>query len=134
MQIFLVHAADTDAHARALAERLRWHDCQPTHIWSASAPAAVHTAEVIARVIECDLPIAAVPLDGALAAVIGALPPLTVVLVVGIEPELSALGVVLAPGYERALRPLAPASAIRIVDHAVRWRIAWDDDAPTPRG
>ncbi len=134
MQIFLVHAADTDAHARALAERLRWHDCQPTHIWCATAPAALHTADVIARVIECDAPIVTAPLDAALADAIDLLPTLRVVLVVGIEPELSALGVLLAPAYERALRPLAPASAVRIVDHAVRWRIAWDDDAPTPRG
>ena len=64
MQIFLVRHAeavdetltlrDPQRHltphgrlqARALGDRMRWHDCHPTHVWSSPLVRAVQTAEI----------------------------------------------------------------------------------------
>jgi phosphohistidine phosphatase len=120
--------------ARALGDRLRWHDCTPTHIWSSPLVRAVQTAELVAGVLACDHAVEVMP---ALApendprdvvAALAALAADASVLLVGHDPDLSAVGALLVgrPGFAR----LAMAQAARIVDGVLRWRFAWDADAP----
>ncbi|HWU85905.1 MAG TPA: phosphoglycerate mutase family protein, partial [Kofleriaceae bacterium] len=63
MQVFLLRHAeaidetlelrDPDRHltprgreqARRLGDRMRWHDCAPTHVWTSPLARAVQTAE-----------------------------------------------------------------------------------------
>lgn len=126
--------------ARALGDRLRWHDCAPTHVWSSPLVRAVQTAELLARGFDGDPAIEIVPAlapapDGAardVAAALRQLAPDASVLIVGHEPALSALGA-LVVGDPR-FPALAKAQAARIVDGAPRWRFAWDADAPDPLG
>jgi len=40
--------------ARALGERMRWHDCVPTKVWTSPLVRAVQTAEILARKIRQD--------------------------------------------------------------------------------
>jgi len=119
--------------ARSLGDRLRWHDCHPTHLWTSPLVRAVQTAELVAAGLQ--LPIA-VDVQPALApgesarAVIAALktlPPAAHVVVVGHEPGLSGIGAVLVGGD---LDALAKAEAVRIVDGQLRWRFAWNAEAP----
>jgi phosphohistidine phosphatase len=120
--------------ARAIGDRLRWHDCVPTHLWSSPLVRAIQTAELVASGLACGLPVEAIP---ALAptenprdalAELRALPSAAVVVVVGHEPELSALGALLVG--EPAFAPLRNAQAARIVDGALRWRFACHAEAP----
>ena len=151
MQVFLIrHAAAVDetltlrdphrhltAHgrvqARSLGDRLRWHDCTPTHVWSSPLVRAVQTAELVVAGIGCDVPVeVAMDLapDGsarALVAALGQLPADAHVLLVGHEPSLSGIGIVLVGDYFKALDK---AEAIRIDGGKVRWRFAWDAEAP----
>lgn len=154
MQIFLVRHAEAvdetlalrDPHrpltargrtqARALGDRLRWHDCQPTHVWASPLVRAVQTAELIVAAIGGDVPVEVEPQlapDGGareLVAALGRLPPDADVLLVGHEPQLSGIGTVLtgAPDFE----VLGKAHAARIDDGTLRWRFAWDAEAPVP--
>jgi len=152
VQLFLVRHADAvdetlwlrDPHrhltphgrrqARELGDRMRWHDCLPTHIWTSPLVRAVQTAELVAGGLHSE---AAVEVRPALApegsprevvVAIRALAAGSAVLVVGHEPSLSAIGALVIgdPGFAG----LAKAQCARIVDGVVRWRFAWDGEAP----
>ena len=151
MDIFLVrHAEAIDetvvlrdphrhltAHGRQqaaqLGDRLRWHDCSPTRIWTSPLVRAVQTAELVGRGLESKLAIEACPAlapGGSareLVAALQGLPNDAIVVVVGHEPGLSALAGVLVAGD---VPGLAKAEAVRISDGRLRWRFAWDADAP----
>jgi phosphohistidine phosphatase len=120
--------------ARALGDRLRWHDCLPTHVWTSPLVRAVQTAELVAIGLGADAPVQVAP---ALApgmsareieAALAALPGDATVLLVGHEPGMSAIAALLAgqPDFPA----LAKAEAVRIVDGKLRWRFAWDSEAP----
>jgi phosphohistidine phosphatase len=122
------------AQARALGDRLRWHDCTPSHLWSSPLVRAIQTAELVSGGLQCELAVEAV---AALApdedprevlAALAALGADASVVVVGHEPGLSAIGGLLVG--EPAFASLDKAQAARIDDGALRWRFAWDADAP----
>lgn len=152
MQVFLIRHAEAvdetlalaDPHrhltglgrrqARALGDRLRWHDCVPTHVWASPLVRAIQTAELVAVGLASELAVEALPglapdapARGVVAA-LARLPADAIAVLVGHEPALSAIGALLVgePGFAS----LAKAQAARIVDGAVRWRFAWDADAP----
>lgn len=120
--------------ARAIGDRLRWHDCTPTHIWTSPAVRAVQTAELVAMAVESAVAVETLPAlapEDSPRAVLAALHRLredAIVLVVGHEPGLSAVGALLIGKPDFA--SLAKAQAARIVDGVLRWRFAWDADAP----
>ena len=152
MQVFLVrHAEATDEtlalrdphrhltargrdQARALGERMRWHDCQPTHIWTSPLVRATQTAELIAAGLHADVPVEVAPdlaPEGTirdLVAAVRALPAGSAVMLVGHEPGLSAVGALLVG--DAAFAALSKAQAARIVDGILRWRFSWDAEAP----
>lgn len=156
MQVYLVRHAEAvpetlelrDPHrhltsqgriqARALGDRLRWHDCHPTHVWSSPLVRAIQTAELVVAGIDDAIPVDVAPglaPDGnlrELAATVASLPPESVILLVGHEPALSGIGAVLVadPDFEA----LDKACAARLDDGRVRWRFAWDADAPLTGG
>lgn len=122
------------AQARAIGDRLRWHDCTPTHIWSSPLVRAIQTTELVVARFASALAVETMP---ALApgesprdvvAALRALPGDSIVLLVGHEPGLSGVGALLVgrPDFEG----LAKAEAVRIIDGALRWRFACDGDAP----
>jgi phosphohistidine phosphatase len=120
--------------ARAIGERLRWHDCTPTQIWSSPLVRAIQTAELVAGGLASELTVDVIP---ALApdenprdvvAALAALPTGSTAVLVGHEPGLSALGALLVG--QPAFAGLAKAEAVRIDEGALRWRFAWDADAP----
>lgn len=120
--------------ARAIGDRLRWHDCEPTHIWSSPLVRAIQTAELVASGLQCETTVDAMPAlapDEKPRDVVAALTALTaasIIVLVGHEPGLSAVGALLVgqPGFAS----LAKAQAARIIDGVLRWRFAWDADAP----
>jgi phosphohistidine phosphatase len=122
------------AQARAIGDRLRWHDCTPSRIWSSPLVRARETAELIARGVESELAVEPIPglAPGddphAVVAALRALASEAIVMLVGHGPSLAALGALLTG--QPALAILGRAEAVRIVDGAVRWRFAWDADAP----
>ncbi|MEO8698666.1 MAG: phosphohistidine phosphatase SixA [Kofleriaceae bacterium] len=149
MQVFLVRHAeavsetlelrDPNRHltplgrdqARAIGDRMRWHDCLATRIWSSPLVRAVQTAELVAANLHDHIPVEVVPAlapDGDARSVAAALRALGTgaVLIVGHEPLLSAIGSLVA-GCE--FPSLAKAQAARIIDGRVRWRFAWDAEA-----
>jgi phosphohistidine phosphatase len=152
VQVFLIrHAASIDetlelrdAHrhltpkgreqARRLGDRLRWHDCVPTHLWTSPLPRAVQTAELLAAALHSEICVESVPAlapEGSpreVVAAVRALDPDAAVMLVGHEPSLSGIGALLvgAPDFDG----LAKAEAARIVDGVLRWRFAWDAEAP----
>jgi phosphohistidine phosphatase len=155
VQVFLIRHADAvstsfelrdrDRHltmtgrrqARALGDRLRWHDCVPTHVWSSPLVRAVQTAELVASGLQCELAIEAVPAltpDASPREAITALSALAAgtadasVVVIGHEPNLSLVAGLLIG--RPTLAGLAKAEAVRIDNGAVRWRFTWDADAP----
>jgi len=152
VQVFLIrHAAAVDetlqlrdphrhltAHgrtqARALGDRLRWHDCTPTHVWSSPLVRAVQTAELVLAGIGCDVPVEVVTdlaPDGSardLVAAVRRLPAIAHVVLVGHEPALSGIGALLVGA--RDFVALDKAQAARIDGSTLRWRFAWDADAP----
>jgi phosphohistidine phosphatase len=119
--------------AAQLGDRLRWHDCSPSHVWTSPLVRAVQTAEIVTRGIGEPLVIEVVPAlapSEPLRTVIAALEVLARdarVLVFGHEPALSALASLLVDGD---VPELARAEAIWISDGRLRWRFAWDADAP----
>ncbi|HEU4734757.1 MAG TPA: phosphohistidine phosphatase SixA [Kofleriaceae bacterium] len=155
MQVFLLRHAEAaqetlavrDPHrhltptgrrqARGIGDRLRWHDCTPTHIWSSPLVRAIQTAELVAAGLQSDVAVETVP---ALAPgenprdVVTALAALAsgdasaVVMLVGHEPGLSAVGALLVGQPE--FTALAKAQAARIVNGSLRWRFACDAEAP----
>jgi phosphohistidine phosphatase len=152
VQVFLIRHADAvaetlalgDPHrfltpvgrdqARALGDRLRWHDCAPTHIWSSPLVRAIQTAELVASGVHSALAIEAVPALApeeparTVVAQIARLPADSIVLLVGHEPGISAVGALLVGRPE--FPGLAKAEAARIVDGVLRWRFSHDGDAP----
>jgi phosphohistidine phosphatase SixA len=120
--------------ARQLGERLRWHDCVPTHIWASPLARAIQTAELVAAALHSDLAVEIEPAlapDGApreVAARVRALPAGAAAMIVGHEPHLSAIGTVLSG--VAGFGSLTKAEAARIVDGALRWRFAWNAEAP----
>jgi phosphohistidine phosphatase len=120
--------------ATSLGDRMRWHDCTPTHIWTSPLVRAVQTAELVAAGLQAGIAVAVMPSLApgenvrAVVAAIQALPDDACVVVVGHEPGLSAIGAVLVgkPDFDA----LAKAEAARIVDGQLRWRFAWDAEAP----
>lgn len=137
--------------AKALGERLRWHDCTVTSIWTSPLVRAVQTAElvlsglgmtpqVIADASLCPgddvrplvAKLAKAASDGA-----GNPDAVPAVMLVGHEPSLADLGALLTGAADFA--SLAKAEAVRIDGVGglgrggkarVRWRFAWDDAAP----
>lgn len=122
--------------ARALGERLRWHDCTPAILWSSPLCRALQTAELIAGVLGPDLDLRVLPAlapDGDARVVLAALrdPSAGAVMVVGHEPSLSGLlGTVIG---DLGAPALAKAEAVRVDGTAVRWWFAHDDEAPRAR-
>ena len=155
MQVFLIRHAEAvnetlvlrdpsrhlTAHgrtqARSLGDRMRWHDCIPTHVWSSPLVRALQTAELVTANMHCEAIVEVVPAlapDGSprdVVASVRALPADAAVLLVGHEPAISAIGALLVddPTFEA----LTKAQAVRILDGAVRWRFAWDDEAAAPK-
>jgi phosphohistidine phosphatase len=123
--------------ARALGDRLRWHDCVPTKIWTSPLVRAVQTAELVAIGLACSKEVEIVvdlAPDGnarQIEQTIKTLPEDAAVMLVGHEPSLSAIGSLII-GAE--LDALEKAQAVRILDGVVRWRFAWDAEAPTVVG
>lgn len=122
--------------ARALGERLRWHDCTPTVIWSSHLVRAVQTAELVAAGLNYtgDIMVRPELAPGgnahAIEAELATLAATASVILVGHEPGLSGLGGVLVGRPDFAA--LHKCEAVRISGKAVRWRFAHDDDAPRP--
>jgi phosphohistidine phosphatase SixA len=94
---------------------------------------AVQTAELVAAglqlpiVVEALLALAPGESARAVVAAVQALPPSSKVVLVGHEPGLSGIGALLL-GTE--LGALAKAEAVRISDGQLRWRFAWNAEAP----
>jgi phosphohistidine phosphatase len=118
--------------ARALGDRMRWHDCTPIQIWSSPLVRAVQTAELLATGLETNVAVEVAPLlaPGEDArAIINALKALTGdVVLVGHEPGMSALATLLVG---KDVGTIAKAEAIRIADGQLRWRCAWNSEAPS---
>jgi phosphohistidine phosphatase SixA len=126
--------------ARDIGDRLRWHDCTPSHIWASPLVRAIQTAELVAASLASEVPIEAMPAlapDENPRDVVAALAALAtgstlradaVVILVGHEPGLSAVGALLVGQPDFA--SLGKAQAARIVDGVLRWRFACDADAP----
>lgn len=152
MQVFLIRHADAvaetvavrDPHrnlsvhgrtqARELGERMRWHDCSPSHIWTSPLVRAVQTAELVCSGMSHAIAVETVPAlapDGSprdVVTALKALPALSAVMIVGHEPSLSAIGALFVG--DTRFEAIAKAEAVRIVDGGVRWRFAWDAEAP----
>jgi len=120
--------------ARELGDRLRWHDCVPTRIWTSPLVRAVQTAELVATGLACDTQVEIVvdlAPDGAARDIHAALRALSAdeaVMLVGHEPSISAIGSLIV---ECGFDALDKAQAARIIDGTLRWRFAWDAEAPT---
>jgi hypothetical protein len=117
------------ARAQALGDRLRWYDCEPTRLFTCAA--GVPTAELLARTFTDPPHVEAVawlsaPSADAAARIRDAAEH-ALIAVVCDEPVLSHLAASLlgAP-----FAPLARAHAARIVNAALRWRFAWNAEAP----
>ncbi len=154
VQVFLIrhaHATDetlqvSDAHrplsatgraqAKRLGEKLRWYDCGITHVWASPLVRAIQTAELVIAGLDDDIALEVVPElapDGASRAVVAALkllPAGSSAMIVGHEPGMSQVGALLLGGAD--FHPLGKAESARIVDGKLRWRFAWDAEAPTP--
>jgi phosphohistidine phosphatase len=118
--------------ARALGDRMRWHDCTPVHIWTSPLVRAVQTAELIATGLETKVAIEVAPrlAPGEDArAIVNALKALTGdIVLVGHEPVMSALATLLVG---KDVGTIAKAEAVRIADGQLRWRCAWNSEAPS---
>ncbi len=162
MQVFLIRHAEAidetlalrDPHrhltdhgrdqARALGERLRWHDCVPTYVWSSPLVRAVQTAELVLANLGGSVGVSSEPALApgedvrSLVQKLSKLGEDEIVMIVGHEPILAGLGALLsgvadfaalskaeAARIDNAGRPGAGAKAAR-----VRWRFAWNDAAP----
>jgi phosphohistidine phosphatase len=121
--------------ATSLGDRLRWHDCTPTHIWTSPLVRAVQTAELVATGLASPVTVEVIPALApgesarTVVAAVQALAADARVVLVGHEPGISGIGALLLGVSD--LAPLAKAEAMRISDGQVRWRFAWDAEAPT---
>lgn len=122
------------AQALALGDRLRWHDCVPTHVWTSPLVRAVQTAELVVQALKVDAHVEVQPAlapgesGRAVQAAVGTLDAASVVLLVGHEPGLSGIGALLTQSPD--FGAVDKAEAVRIVDGVVRWRCAWNAEAP----
>ncbi|MDB4958151.1 MAG: uncharacterized protein JWO36_5720 [Myxococcales bacterium] len=120
--------------ATSLGDRLRWHDCHPTRIWTSPLVRAVQTAELLREGLHAEVSVEVAPALApgesarAIVAAVHALPENSCTVLVGHEPSLSAIGALLVNGAE--FPALAKAQAARIVNGQLRWRFTWDADAP----
>jgi phosphohistidine phosphatase len=138
--------------ARALGERLRWHDCSALEVWTSPLVRAVQTAELVLMSLGISTQVLTEPalapsgevrslrprlaaLAASAAAKAGDPSVIPSVILVGHEPSLADVGSLLTGIADFA--PLAKAEAVRIdgIGKAagaprVRWRFAWDDAAP----
>lgn len=151
MDIFLVCHADTEPfapwgdsvqpltaqgrrQAQGLGERLRWVDCSPTHVWTSPHSYAVQTAQIVVAALGvfCELGAldelspGGVPHDVVVAT--RALPAHSAVMLVGHAGVLTDVG--RQAGNDTNLAAIQTAEAVRIVDGRVRWRFAWNAEAP----
>jgi phosphohistidine phosphatase len=133
------HLTATGRHqARAIGDRLRWHDCTPTHIWSSPLVRAIQTAELVAAGLASETAVETLPAlapddnPRAVLAALADLPGDAVVILVGHEPGLSAVGSLLV-GHP-SFAGLDKAQAARIDNGTLRWRFACDAEAPEPAG
>ena len=126
--------------ARALGERLRWHDCTPPAVWTSPLVRAVQTAELVVAGLAWVEAVTTRPELGpggdlrALAAELAVLARAgddVAVVLVGHEPGLSGLGALLTRAAD--FDPLRKAEAVRLDHGRVRWRFGHDDDAPRVR-
>ena len=128
--------ADGRAQARALGDRLRWHDCEPTHLWSSPLVRAIQTAELVSLTLGIAVVIESVPElapEGhprEVVAALARLPDDALVMLFGHEPTLSAVGALLTADPD--FPAIAKAECVRIHHGRVRWRFAWNAEAPTP--
>jgi phosphohistidine phosphatase len=122
--------------ARGLGDRLRWHDCEPTHIWTSPLVRAVQTAELVAAGLGSTVAVDVIPSlapsesPRSVVDALAALPVGAHVIVVGHEPGLSAVAALLVSQPD--FPALAKAEAVRIADGQLRWRFAWNAEAPEP--
>ncbi len=122
--------------ARGLGERLRWHDCEPTHVLTSPLVRAVQTAELVTaalgslQIVGVEPALAPAASARAVVAALAALPPESSVLLFGHEPGLSDVAALLVGDPD--VPALAKAEAVRISAGRVRWRFAWDAEAPVP--
>ena len=127
-------SAEGRSEARALGERLRWHDCGPTHVWASPLVRTMQTAELVLANMHSETPIESVPKLAPgehprdVIAAIHALGANAILLIVGHEPGLSALGALLVD--DPSFPSLDKAEAARIVEGVLRWRFAWNAEAP----
>jgi phosphohistidine phosphatase len=121
--------------ARALGDRLRWHDCEPTWIWTSPLVRAVQTAELVATMLHAPCPIetmVALSPDGAVGdvlAALAALPTDSIVMLVGHMPTITEIATELV--HARSFGSMGNAEAVRIHHDRVRYRFAWNAEAPT---
>jgi len=126
--------ADGRKQATSLGDRLRWHDCVPTHVWTSPLVRAVQTAELVMQALKVDLQIDVLPALApgesarAVQTAVQKLDGAAVVLLVGHEPGMSGLGALFTGSSTFGV--LGKAEAARIVDGQLRWRCAWNADAP----
>jgi phosphohistidine phosphatase len=124
------------SQATSLGDRLRWHDCTPTHIWTSPLVRAVQTAELVATGLAAGVAIEVMPglAPGESArTVLAALQALAndaSVVVVGHEPGISGIAARLLGLTD--FPALVKAEAVRISEGTLRWRFAWNAEAPTP--
>jgi phosphohistidine phosphatase len=89
------------AQARALGERLRWHDCTPTQVWASPLVRTVQTAELVLATLGTELLVTSEPALAPgedvrpLVQRLEKLPADAVAVIVGHEPILSGLGALL---------------------------------------
>ncbi len=126
------------AQAAGLGDRLRWHDCEPTQIWTSPLVRAVQTAELVATGLAARVPVEVMvglaPGESArtLLAALQALPADAAVMLVGHEPGISGIAARLLGRTD--FPALVKAEAVRISDGELRWRFAWDAEAPAGGG
>jgi phosphohistidine phosphatase len=126
--------SDGRTQARRLGERLHAKGCQPSVVWTSPLVRAVQTAEIVIAALGVQIAVEVSPClapddsPKPLIALLRTLPATACPLVIGHEPNLSALGSLLVndPGFPA----LAKAEAVRITDGKVRWRVVWSDAAP----
>ena len=120
--------------ATSLGDRLRWHDCTPTHIWTSPLVRAVQTAELVAAGLASPIGVEVIPALApgesarTVVAAVRKLASDASVVLVGHEPGISGIGALLLGSAD--FEQLAKAEAVRISDGELRWRFAWDAEAP----
>ena len=125
---------DGRKQATGLGDRLRWHDCVPTHVWTSPLVRAVQTAELVVQALKIDAAIDVLPALApgesarAVQTAVQKLDPTSVVILVGHEPGMSGIGALLTS--DASFGALGKAEAARIVDGQLRWRCAWNSEAP----